>query len=639
MKSLNKGTSNHLRAGAGRCAILGMMLLVTSGCSIQPRAISDADHKLRVEADARKMYAEQEPLKGPLSLNDGIARAIRYNMEYRTRMMEVAGALGQLDVGNFDLLPKMTLTAGYMQRNNDAFSYGFTTEGTTTSSPSGSMERIVSTSKAAFSWNILDFGLAYYRAKQLADQSLVAEERRRKALQNLVLDVRMAYWKAQAGQQLLPDIGNLLDELDRYTKKAEFILSQRLMTPLQVIAYRRSLLDMEQQMVARANELVQARMDFSTLINLPPGQAYTLVIDAKEKQNLKRDFTADIEKLDTLALELRPELREEGYRERLTDIEKSRATLQALLPSLSLEYGWNNNSNKYLVNQAWTQVGSDAALNLVKAFSLPAIGRAAEAQKGMDDARRSAQIAAVLSQIRIAVSRYEVLAKEYEYWVASVEDDTRVVETLKSSVSVGIEADFELIRARGKLINTRISAALAYANLQAAVGRIYSSIGLDSLPREMVSNDLASLSNALNERLSQWEGTHFSVRQPLVLPRMSVRYTQNVPAFMVPELNKSMALIFNSAEIELNDQSDFAVIADVVISKNGEGKTVAVVKGSIEEASSSKTIFTTEQKSTLVEPVTARQWSALGEAIAYPISDFMTQQFKKSLPQALKVAN
>ncbi|MFZ9640457.1 MAG: TolC family protein [Hylemonella sp.] len=616
-----------------------MALLMASGCSIQPRAISSADHKLRLESEARKMYAAQEPLKGPLTLNDGIARAIRYNMEYRTRMMEVAGALGQLDVANFDLLPKMTMSAGYTQRNNDAFSYGFTTEGTTTSSPSGSMERIVSTSKAAFSWNILDFGLSYYRSKQLADQSLMAEERRRKALQNLVLDVRMAYWKARAGQELLPDIGVLLEELDRYTKKAEFILTQRLMTPLQVIAYRRSLLDMEQQMVARANELVQARIDFSTLINLAPGQAYTLVTDAQEKQNLKRDFTADLEKLDRLALELRPELREEGYRERLTEIEKSRATLQALLPSLSLEYGWNTNSNKYLVNQAWTQVGSEAALNLVKAFSLPAIGRAAEAQKGIDDARRSAQIAAVLSQIRIAVSRYEVLSKEFEYWSASVEDDTRVVETMKSSVSVGIEADFELIRAKGKLINTRISAALSYANLQAAIGRIYSSIGLDSLPREMAANDLASLSQELNNRLSQWEGANFTVRQPLVLPKISVRYSSNVPPPMVPELNQAMAVIFKSAEIEMSDPSDYTVIADLTISKNGEGKTIAVVKGTIEEASSHQTIFTTEQKSTLVEPVTARQWSALGEAIAYPISDFMTQKFKKSLPQALKVAN
>ena len=151
------------------------------------------------------MFSTQETARGPISLSQATARAIRYNMDYRTRMMEEALALGQLDVANFDLLPKITASAGYTSRSNEAFGYGFGTDGKVTANPSASQERQIATAKAGISWSILDFGLSYYRAKQLSDQAMVADERRRKAMQNLVLDVRQAFWRAYAAQQLLPE--------------------------------------------------------------------------------------------------------------------------------------------------------------------------------------------------------------------------------------------------------------------------------------------------------------------------------------------------------------------------------------------------------------------------------------------------
>ena len=46
------------------------------------------------------------------------------------------------------------------------------------------------------SWNLLDFGVSYYRARQQADQVLIAEERKRKVVQNILADTRNAYWRA-----------------------------------------------------------------------------------------------------------------------------------------------------------------------------------------------------------------------------------------------------------------------------------------------------------------------------------------------------------------------------------------------------------------------------------------------------------
>jgi len=60
------------------------------------------------------------PIKAPLSLEEAIARALKYNLERRSRMMEEAIALNQLDVSHYDMLPKLVASAGYSSRSEYA---------------------------------------------------------------------------------------------------------------------------------------------------------------------------------------------------------------------------------------------------------------------------------------------------------------------------------------------------------------------------------------------------------------------------------------------------------------------------------------------------------------------------------------
>jgi outer membrane protein len=50
---------------------------------------------------------------------------------------------------------------------------------------------------------VLDFGVSYYRAQQKADQILMAEERRRKVIQNVLQDVRNSLLAGALGAQRL----------------------------------------------------------------------------------------------------------------------------------------------------------------------------------------------------------------------------------------------------------------------------------------------------------------------------------------------------------------------------------------------------------------------------------------------------
>ena len=604
-----------------------------AGCSVTPKPISQAEHKTRASNDAAKMFSAQAPVSGKISLAEATARAITYNMDYRLRMMEEAYAFGQLDVANFDMLPKVTASAGYTNRSNDGFSTSLSQDGTVGTSYSASSERAVVTSKSGISWSVLDFGLSYFRAKQLADQTLVAEERRRKAVQNLVLDVRQAFWRAYVAQQLLPEMGALLTELDRNSTRAKVILAQKLLTPLQIISYRRSLIDLEQQLALRASDLAQARVEFAQLINLPPDQAY--VLEAPGTEVDVKEFVGKIEVLDQLALEMRPELREEGYRIRMTEVDKIRAQLQALLPGVSVDYSYNTSTNKYLLDRSWTSVGADAAINLVKVFSLPAINRASESQKEMDEARRMALVTGVLAQIRIAVTRYEVLGREYEYWLDAVADDRRYLDTLSSTAAVGLETELELIRAKAKLIGTRASAGVAYATLEGAMGRIYNSVGLDVLPREMKRNDLQTLTSELDQRLKNWEETHFVPKKSVAMPNVSLAYTARVHPDAKNAIAQSIGNILQGAAIKVVNDAELILTTDIeVVGKPGE-KLVGRIQGRLQKRDG-QLLLEAEQKSTLTEPVTANQWAALGEGIGIKVSELLKAQTVRPLPKALQ---
>lgn len=611
-----------------------LITLFVGGCSVTPKPIAQAEHKARASKDAKKMYSAQIPLTGNITLAEATARAISYNMDYRLRMMEQAYAFGQLDVANYDMLPKVTASAGYSNRNNDGFSTSLSQDGTVGTSYSASAERSVVTTKSGISWSVLDFSLSYFRAKQLADQSLMAEERRRKAMQNLVLDVRQAFWRAYVAQQLLPEMGSLLTELDRNSSRAKFILAQKLLTPLQIISYRRSLIDLEQQLALRASDLAQAKVEFAQLINLPPDQPY--VLEAQGSQVEVREFIGKIDVLDQLAFEMRPELREEGYRIRMTEVDKIRAQMQALLPGVSVDYSYNNSTNKYLLDRSWTSVGADAAINLVKVFSLPAINRAAESQKDMDEARRMAIVTAVLAQIRIAVTRYEVLGREYEYWLDAIADDKRYLDTLTSTAAVGLETELELIRSKAKLIGTRASAGVAYATLEGAMGRIYNSVGLDVLPREMKRNDLQSLTSELDQRLRNWEETHFAQKKPVSIPHISLAFTNRVSPDSKNAISQAIKNILQGAAVISINDADFILTTDIEIEGNSGKKIVGRILGRLQKKDG-QIILEAEQKSTLIEPVSANQWAALGEGIGLKVSELLKMQALKPLPKAFQI--
>src|SRR5258705_8618328 len=221
-------------SGWGKGALVAGLSAVLCGCAVTTQPLS-SDEREKLATETRQRMSEgKEQTAAPRTLGEANAREIKYQGEHRQRRMEEAAAAAQMDVAKWDLLPKLMLNAGYTWRNNDAFGFGFSPDGTIATNPSASQERTHTTSSIGLAWNLLDFCVSYFKARQFSDQKLIAEERRRKAVQTLMHDVRVAWWRAEAAERLLPAAERLLAGIDQAIDKTRHIEARKLLRPVQI---------------------------------------------------------------------------------------------------------------------------------------------------------------------------------------------------------------------------------------------------------------------------------------------------------------------------------------------------------------------------------------------------------------------
>jgi outer membrane protein TolC len=498
-----------------RRTALAVAVLAIAGCAVTPQPLTKDEIRERYAADQKLMFADQEPIGGAIDLDTAIARALKYNLDYRLKLMERALADGLLDVSRYDMLPRLVASAGYTARNNDSGGTSVSiTNGQQTLSPSTSQQRERWLANAEFSWNLLDFGVSYYRAKQLSDETLIAEERRRRVIQNIAQDVRAAYWRAVGAQRLAKQTDALLDRVREALEKSRQAEAQGLMPPVQALAYQRALLDATTLLNIRRQELAFSKRELAALMNVPPGVDFTLT-DASELE--LPPPPRDIAKLEEIALESRPELREEDYRKRISVAETRRALL-AILPGISVEGAWRYDSNKYLYNNSWAEGGFQIFGNLLRMIAYPAVERTNEARLKTDDARRTALSMAVITQLRVAVQRYDLSLVDLELANEAAKVDQRLTQYARAALNTRVDSELELIRTESRAMIAEYQRYASYANAQVAYARILNSLGIDVLPDEVERDDVNTLARAVKTSLAEAERDTFP-RSPRALDR------------------------------------------------------------------------------------------------------------------------
>jgi outer membrane protein TolC len=486
---------------AAKLFTVSVLALAVTGCAVTSQPIDRSVSEQRARQDLVSMFKDQEPLSGPLTLHEAMARAVKYNLEARLKVMEEALAKRQVDLASFDMLPRMAMEAGYAGRSNvSASSSQSVLTNTQSLEPSTSQDRDRGVADLTMVWNVLDFGVSYVSAKQQADQRLIVQERRRKVVHTIIQDVRSAYWRAVAAERLLKQIDSLMARVDEARNSSQRMSSERIGDPVQSLSYQRALIEATRQLEEQRRALSLAKTELAALVNLPLNTDFTLAADDNYQVP---ELKVDISRLEEEALASRPELREQDYQARISAAETRKAMLR-LLPGLEFSAGGHYDSNSFLVNQSWADYGVKVTWNLFNAISAPAAINVAKAGESVAAARRQAMSMAVLAQLYVANANYHEAQRQFQTNQQLAELDGQIAEQLRNRYKTQSIGELDLIQGELNTLQAQLKRDLSYAELRNAYAQLFVSAGVDPLPETLPDDKLATIAGALQSNESRW---------------------------------------------------------------------------------------------------------------------------------------
>lgn len=467
-----------------------------------------------------------------MTIEEAIARALKYNYDAQLAKTEISLQERQLDLALSQMLPRLAANAGYNWRNNDNAAQSVS-ERTKIQSlePSFSEEPGHYTADIQFSWNLLDVGVSYFQAKQQGYRAFVAVERRRKVLDSIVKDVEATYWKAMAADKLIPPIEDALERAERVVEASRQAHRDELQSPLVALDFQQSMLQVIGQLRRMRNELRSARVQLSTLVNAPPTtELATAPVD--DPMQLPK-VSLDREKLEALSLAMRPELREEAYQEKISrqDIYKE---IIKMMPAIGILGSINFDSNKYLTNNTWGELGVRATVNLVGIIQGPQAIKTARASVDVAHARRLALSVAVLTQVNMSFQNYLNSLDNLEA-AGRIQKVQQQIATASNNASIAqAQSDAERVRRTLTAMITEMERYRAIVDLHTTLANLYTAVGIDIVPPTADFSDIEVLTAQVKQSIADWEAGRLPDIEIPSTPAVSEAETPTLAASTVP---------------------------------------------------------------------------------------------------------
>lgn len=447
------------------------------GCAVTPTPLTEVELADAAAANTESVTANQEPVTRDIALYEAMARALKYNLDHRVEEAEAAVRMAELDLSHFSLLPNMVANSGYAGRDNyNASSSLNLLTNTQNFGASTSQEQEIKSADIGFTWNVLDFGLSYVRARQNADKYLVQEEMRRKVIQRIVEDVRSAYWRAISADRLMVKLTDLEGETRIALAETRRLYDERQTSPITALTYERELVEIKQKIGEIQRDLNTAKAQLAALMNLQPGTPFRLAHESRKQGSL--ELKAGLNDMMSAAIYNRPELREVQYRQRI-NVHEADAALLEMLPGLQAYAGSNYDSNSFLLNADWMNWGAKASWNLLKVFSYPARREVIELQDEMLRQRSLALTMAVMTQVHVSRIRFIHAQKELKTAAEYRDVQRRLLQQMRAEAAADRISKQTLIREQMNTLVAEAKYDIAYAQLQNAYANLFSSMGLD----------------------------------------------------------------------------------------------------------------------------------------------------------------
>ena len=508
--------------------LLAVLCLSLFGCT-RPQPLGN-EELVEISAKAMAESGHSDQLIS-LSLDEVVLQALGQNLDFRISMLESAIASGNHKLANLELLPRLAASAGYSRRDNLLASVSKDAQsGQVSLVSSTGTDREIKSAALELDWNILDFSLAYFQAKEYADQSMAAIERRRRVMQNLMAEIVHVWWQVWSFQQLQSDLAVVREDVEQALSQSDRIISQRLVDPIRFIEYRKQLFYVLRRLDGLALQLDQAESRLVELLNLKPGTT----LELRDGDALMVDAIAygvpdvAVRHWQQAALMNRPEIRMAAYEGRAA-ISEAKRRLWGVFPRIGFRGGHNYSSNSYLENNSWAEGGVNVSVDLLRLTSIPSLKRNKNLVEKLVDAKQKAIGAAVVSQVAIADKAYRQNLRSWCMSDQLLSLDGQRAQLLEAKSSAAALDRLSLVQARTDHLLLRFEVAMAFADLQIDRMRLMLSTGLISYPPQTEQGiDPEAFPEWLYKGLYQNAGTEVSLAaeamgEPLVPPEGAVK--------------------------------------------------------------------------------------------------------------------
>ncbi|MEO9653439.1 TolC family protein [Marinomonas sp.] len=483
--------------------VLGLLgILILAGCAPKPVILDMQKLSVKAHRDLLNDIALNEPIIEEISLYEAMARALKYNLDAQIEIKDEEFRRRQNLVINSGMWPSLLATFGINSRDNLAASSSRSViTGTQSLEPSTSSERTYATADLTASWDLLDFGVAYAESQQGVTEESIARERRRKVVNRIIENVRTAYWRAVSAERTFSKL-LALESLAQQALVQTRALEEGRKTPIKfALEYQRDLLKIQRNVQQLQRELVLAKHQLATLINLAPNTKFSLEIPSRT--DIVPVLPGSARQMIRYALYYRPELREVFYEQQIEGYKEDIALYESL-PGFKLLFGANYNSNDFLSNRQWASLSTSVSWNLMSLFRYPLQRDALKAESEVILARRQAITMAIITQVYVARARFVRLSQELSTIRKSHNIQVKILALTEAGHKANQISQRELVMEKMNEILDEISYDTAYADLQNAYAGLYSSMGIANFDVEIGDEeDLEELTTKLRDRWTQ----------------------------------------------------------------------------------------------------------------------------------------
>lgn len=442
--------------------------------------ISQRKDNLRQDLE---LLAQREAMNfsEPLNLDDVVRIGLENNLDLRISRIMAEIADDEAWAEKLKMLPQLNVRGNISVRDKHEFKeYENVDTGQTTLGRSISDEKTRRTVSASLTWNVLDFGISYLRARQTVVGNEIKRMERLRQAQNLAMEISAAYWKAVLAEQDLEYIREIEKEVKDYKSKAETMVAQKRIDPISAKGIEKKIAEMAITAAKLQEDISGARIELCRLMGLSPLTNFELVKEDFQKytETMPAPDNIDVKTLEAISLRNRPEFFSADLEEKIEQ-DEARAALLSMFPGLKFDYSNYYDGNKYLVNNYWNTVGVGLSMDLLSIPSRYMIYKSRLKNISRVRFQRLLLTAGVIAQTHLALHDYIVKEEQFRLYDESYSISGDLLSMSRERHELGTLSDTIITQEMLENMVARLSRNRSAIDLLSAYNTLLVTLGFD----------------------------------------------------------------------------------------------------------------------------------------------------------------